>query len=148
MSIRQCSGDGNLFDGKNVDGPNVRLFCEELGSDLAERRRDLTVDVCLAGILRVEGVEDAVAGVTQFEGVPGHGSLFGHSESSATFQEGGEVLAFAGLGFEKGEQSEFDGHDGSPFVWVLQWIGWALSFGAGALKVILDTVLIRFMPLS
>jgi hypothetical protein len=62
---------------------------------------------CVVGL---EGVEDAVAGVTDLERIPGHGALLGHRELAACLQERGQLGALAGRCLQLRENSQSNGH--------------------------------------
>src|SRR5271154_1996620 len=56
-----------LLDGDHVDRLDVGLGGEQVASDLGHGFGYLAVDVGLAGVLRLESVEDAVVGVVELE---------------------------------------------------------------------------------
>jgi len=66
--------------------------------------------VHLPALLTLEDVEDAVGGDADLERVPRDGALLGDRELAALLQEGGELVALAGLGLEQGQQSSVDAH--------------------------------------
>ena len=74
---------------------------EEVGADLGECLRDLAVDMGQAGVLGLEGVEDAVGGVVELERVPGDGALFCERERATALEERSEFSPFVGLGLEE-----------------------------------------------
>src|SRR5262245_27651226 len=94
-----------LLDRHDVDGSDVRVGGQQVGRDLPEGLRDLPVQVGLTGVLGLEGVEDAVAGVADLERVPGNRALLGDREVAARLQERGEFAASAGLGLQLGENA-------------------------------------------
>jgi len=71
-------------------------------------------EVSLAAGFVFEGVEDGEGGGAEAEGEPDGRGGFLVGELQALFEEGSDLIGFAGLGFETGEQS--DGwHEESPF---------------------------------
>lgn len=66
-----------LLDGDDINRPDVGLLCKKTGCDLSERGGDLPVEVGEAAIFDLEGIEDAVLGVVDLEGVPGDGARLG-----------------------------------------------------------------------
>src|SRR5260370_1369568 len=99
-----------LLDRDDVDSADLRVTGEQVGSDLAKRSRDLAVQVGLPGVAGLEGVEDAVAGVTDLERVPGHSALLGNRELAAGPQERGQFLALAWRGLQLRENPQSNGH--------------------------------------
>src|ERR1022692_2176359 len=86
---------GALLHRDDVDCADVRGTGEQAGSNLAECSRDLAVQVGLPVLVGLEAVEDAIAGVTDLERVPGHGAQLGHRELAASLQERGQFRALA-----------------------------------------------------
>jgi len=83
---------------------------QQPGGDLGERLGYPPAQVRVAGRLGVEGVEDAVGGVVDLEGVPAHGSLLGDGQGAGGLEELAEFASLAGLGFHSNEQAEFGSH--------------------------------------
>src|SRR5271163_4397614 len=100
-----CFGAGmwELFRGDDVDEANVGLFGQQVRSDLGEGTGDLTVEVSLAALVGFEGVEDAISGVADLEGVPRHGPRLGRRQGPTILEEGAQLSALVRLGFKEGE---------------------------------------------
>jgi hypothetical protein len=79
---------------------DVRFGGEQVGGDLGQGFGYLAVDVGLAGVLGLEGVEDAVVGVVELERVPRDGSLLGQRQRASALQECPQLIALAGLCLE------------------------------------------------
>src|SRR6476619_3133578 len=102
------------LDGDDVGLPDVGVGREQVRADLAERGRDLALEVRLPAFLVLERVEDAVRWLADPERVPGDGAGLLGREGPPLLQERGERLALAGLGLKQREKSSVDGH-GGPF---------------------------------
>src|SRR5271154_1462643 len=97
------AGMWELFRGDDVDEANVGLFGQQVRSDVCEGAGDLTVDVSLAALVGFEGVEDAICGVGDLEGVPGHSPRLGRRQGPTILKEGAQLSALVRLGFKEGE---------------------------------------------
>src|SRR5581483_8094871 len=106
----------DLLHRNNVDRADVGRGREQLVRDLAERARDLSVDVRLASIFGFERVEDPVRVLVELERIPGDRSTFLRGNVTATAKKGRKIIAFPSLGLEPGEDSERDRHDEPPYV--------------------------------
>jgi hypothetical protein len=87
-----------LLDRDYVDRANVRRRGEQVGCYLAEGLRDLPGQVGVSGVVGVESVEYAVAGVADLERIPGDSALLSDCKRATRFEECGEVVSLAGLG--------------------------------------------------
>src|ERR1700754_221556 len=99
-----------LLHGEHVDRGDVRRRGQQVIAHLRQRFRDLTVDMGLPSLRRLEGVEDPVVGLVDLEGVPGHGPLLRQRQLAPRFEELAERLAFARLRLELNQQSKLHGH--------------------------------------
>src|SRR5262249_62098095 len=101
------------FHSEYLDCPDVRIGGEQVCAHLAERLRDLTVQMRLSRLFGLEGVEDPVPRVVDLERVPRHRSLFAFGDLTTAPEECGELLALAGLRLESGQDAERHCHGGS-----------------------------------
>ena len=90
-----------LLHRHHVDRTDVRCAGEQLVGHLAQRRRNLTIEMRLPARVVVEGVENPVRGVADLERVPGHRARLRSGEIAPTFQELPQVLTLARLGLEQ-----------------------------------------------
>src|SRR5512132_2976696 len=109
MGRRRCTMNP-LLDRQHVDGTDIRCTGEQLVGHLAQRRRNLTIEVRLPARVVVEGVEYPVRGVADLERVPRHRARLRSSEIAPTLQELPQILTLAGLGLEQGEHTECRTH--------------------------------------
>ena len=101
--------------GDDVDRADVRVGGQQLAGDLPNRRGDLTLEMGLAGVLGLEAVEHAVGCVRELERVPGDASLLGCGERTPCFRNAASSIAFARLGLQRHQRSEFDHRHPFPF---------------------------------
>src|SRR6476469_9613650 len=99
-----------LLHRHHVDRTDVRCTGEQLVGHLAQRRRNLTIEMRLPAGVVVEGVENPIRGVADLERVPGHCARLRRGEIAPTLQELPQVLTPARLGLEQCEHPECRTH--------------------------------------
>src|SRR4029077_14228609 len=92
---------GELLDRDDLGETDVRIASQKIRSDLAERRRDLTVHMRLPPVLALEGVEDAIGGVVEFERVPRDRAFLRYAQLRALRKERGKIVASPRLRFQQ-----------------------------------------------
>jgi hypothetical protein len=92
-----------LFDGQDIDRPEIRFAGGQIGRHHGNRCRDPSVDMRATTVVGGEGVEDAIAAFADSERLPGHSTRLGHRQFSGRLEECRQLAAFTRVSFQQRE---------------------------------------------